>query len=232
VAFQSNQREIESKAVTVNRKNSTSYAFNVDIQLLLGEVIRFYASWTATSHATGTYNIIVSAFSNDPDFDQGFKFCQDTGEVQILEDTPRLNAPVLSPVYQVTGLDPQELYVYPGQSIDLKINVSCPIGLENVTLFYSLDSGNTWNRQAMSKHMGDEWIGTVPGQPEGTMVIVYVAAFSLTGKISRTNEYACRVSDLQLLELRTKIVAGATGAAILVGFVGIFALKRRRMREV
>lgn len=231
MSFQSNQRETEPKTVSVSQKNDTSYAFNINVQLLLGEIIKYYVDWTAEGRVIGSYIIGVSAFSDDPDVDLRFRSCQDTREVQILQDTPEINEPILSQMYHPSGLDPQEMYVYPGQNIDVRCNISCPIGVKNVSLYYSVDSGGVWNQSIMAKNSGNEWMGTVPGQSEGKVVTVYVETFSLTGKSSKTREYACRVSDLQLLELRTRIVTAATVTTILIGFIGIFALKRRKMTE-
>ena len=172
------------------------------------------------------------AFSDDPDVDPRFRECRDTCEVKIVEDAPIINEPIVSPVYHPSGLDPQEMYVYPGQDIEVRCNVTCFIGIENVTLHYSVESSDVWNQIVMSRKSGNEWIGTVPGQSEGKLIVFYVEAFSSTEKSSRTREYVCRVLDLQVLELRIKIVAVATVTIILAGCIVIFALKRRRMTEM
>ena len=217
--------------VTVNRKNSNSYAFNLVVQILLGEVIKYYASWNAEGQVIGDYSIQLSASSDDPDFDPKYSLCQDVCEVQVLGDTPVMNEPVLSPLYTASGLDSREMYTFPWQNVELRCNISCPLGIENVTLWYSVDSDTLWNQLTMTPAGGDEWIGTVPGQPEGKLVRVEVEAFGLSGKSSRTGRYAYRVLDQQLLELRSTTVAGVTAVAIIVGVAGIFVWKKRKMTE-
>ena len=180
----------------------------------------------------GRFNIGVFAFSNDPNVDPEFKACQDTCEVQIVRDSPIINEPIMSPIYYSSGLDHQTMYVYPGKEIEIRCNVTCFTDIENVGLYYSVDSGEVWNRCFMSKKLENEWVGTIPRQSEGKLIVFYVEALSSTEKSSRTIEYRCRVLDLQVLELKTKIVTIATTTIILVGCLVIFALKRRRMTEI
>ena len=97
--------------MTVNRKNSNSYAFSLVVHLLLGEVIKYYASWNAEGQVIGNYSIELSASSDDPDFDPKYSLCQDVCEVQVFGDTPVMNEPVLSTLYTASGLDSREMYV-------------------------------------------------------------------------------------------------------------------------
>lgn len=149
-----------------------------------------------------------------------------------MEEVPIISEPIMSPIYHPSGLDTQEMYVYPGQDVEVRCNATCSIGIENVTLHYSVESSDVWNQIIMSRSSENEWIGTLPGQSEGNLIVFYVQAFGSTRKSSRTREYVCVVSDLQALELRTKIVTVATVTTILFGCTAIFALKRRRMTEM
>ena len=220
--------------MTVSRKNNTSYAFSATIHLVgpPTEVITFSATWTAKGQAAGSYNISVLVLSDDPDVDPEFKECQDTCEVQIVIGAPIMGEPIISPVHHSSGLNHHKLYVYPWQDIEVRCNVTCFGGIKNVTVCYSVDSGDVWNQSIMSRKTENEWIGTVPGQSEGKLIVFYVEAFSSTGKSSRTREYRCTVLDLQVLELRTILIKTVTLTIILVGCLLIFAIKRRRMTEL
>ena len=231
VDFHSNLRELNPQNISVSRKDNTSYTFNTAIQLLLGEVITFDTVWTVEGQKAGSYNIIVSAFSNDPDVDPLFRTCQDTCEVQIVADSPIISELVIPSVYY-PSFDQQNMYVYPDQNVEVKCNVTCPVNLKNVTLCYSVDSSGIWNQSTMTRNLENEWTGTVPRQSEGKQVILYVEAFSSRDKNSKTKEFAFTVSDLQALDLRTGIVTVATATSILAGCIAIFAIKRRRMIEV
>lgn len=231
--FESNLRVIDPRNISVSRRSSTIYAFNLTLHVLgpPQENIEFFTTWTARGTVAGNYTIGLSAFSDDLDVDPAFRSCEYICELQILEDVPVLSELILSPVYYSYGLDSQEMCAHPWQNIKLRCNISCPFGIKNVTLYYLMDSSAVWNQLFMTQNDGNQWMGTIPGQPEGKLVMVYVEAFSMSGKSSKTREYAYRVLDLQLLELRTKIVAGATAVTILVGVIGIFAWKKRKITE-
>lgn len=196
------------------------------------EVITFYAVWTAKGQEAGNYNISVLAFSDDPDVDPEFRSCQDTCEVQILKDSPIISELIMSPIYHSSGLNHQKTYVYPERDIEVRCNVTCFVGTKNVALYYLIEPSGVWNQGDMSRKSENEYIGTVPGQCEGTLIVFYAEALSSTGKRSRTREYECMVLDLQVLELKTRIATVATVTIILVGCIAIFALKRRRMAEM
>jgi len=231
IYFDSNLRTIDAKNVTVGRKSNNSYAFNLTIDLLIGEIITFHATWTAKGHAAGSYNLNILSFSDDPDVDPKFRACQDASEVQIVRDSPIISELMISPVYHPSGLDPQETYVYPEQDIQVRCNVTCLIGIENVTLYYSVESREVWKQSTMTRNSENEWIGTILGQSEGKQIVLYVEAFGSTGKSSRTREYTCRVSDLRAVESMAKIATVTTVTIILVACTVIFALKKRRMTK-
>ena len=138
----------------------------------------------------------------------------------------------MSPIHHPSGLDPQESYVYPWQDIVVRCNITCFEGIKNVTVCYSVDSDAVWNQSIMSRKTGNEWIGTIPGQSEGKLIVFYVEAFSSTGKSSSTRKYTCTVLDLRVLELRTMFIKAVTLTIILVGSLAIFAIKRRKMTEM
>jgi hypothetical protein len=231
VYFESNQRSIDPRIVSVTRQSSTSYAFNITMQFLRGELITLYTSWTARGQSVGSYNLSISAFSNDPYVDPRFRSCQDTIEAQIVEGVPVINEPAISPVYHPSGLDPQKMYVYPSQDLVVKCNISCPVGIKNVTLYYSIEPNQFWNQTIMTENPESEWTGTVPGQPEGKSIALYVEALSLTEQSSRTKEYVCTALDYGVLELRTEIATAATVAVILVFCAVFFCLRRRRVTQ-
>lgn len=230
--FQSNLRTIDPINISVSRKTDNSYAFSLIVQLNLGETVTFYANWIAEGQITGNYSINVSAVSNDPNIDTSFRSCEDDEEVQIVEDVPVIYEPVMSPAYNPPGLDPEQMYIYPGEDVTTECNITCPIGVKNVTLYYSVALGGIWNQIGMNGDSGNEWTAVVPAQPEGTSVVIYIEAFGPTEKSSRTREYKFIVSDLQALETRTKAITVATAATILVGCITIFTWKRRRTREL
>lgn len=145
---------------------------------------------------------------------------------------PIISEPIISPVHHSSGLNHQKLYVYPGQDIEVRCNVTCIIGIKNVTICYSLNSDDIWNQSIMNIHSENEWGGTIPKQSEGKLVVFYIEAFSSIGMNSRTREFTYTVLHLHALELRTIIVTSITSTIILVGCLAIFAIKRRRMTEM
>ena len=149
-----------------------------------------------------------------------------------MKDSPIISEPIMSLIYHSPGLNHQKTYVHPGKDIEVRCNVTCVIGIKNVALYYSVESGDIWNQSIMSRKSENEWIGTIPRQSEGKLIVFYVEALSSTGKSSRTREYRCRVLDLQMLELKTRIVIVVTVTTIVAGCIVIFALKRRRMTEM
>ncbi len=59
-------------------------------------------------------------------------------------------------------------------------------GLASVSTFYSMDDGATYTELAMSPGAGaDEWVASIPGQPNGTRVRLYIRA---TDTASPSNE--------------------------------------------
>lgn len=59
--------------------------------------------------------------------------------------------------------------------------------LQDVTCYYRLNSSPTWNSVAMPNIGGNTYEGTIPGQPQGTIIAYYVAATDIWGKQSAIN---------------------------------------------
>lgn len=231
VSVQSDQGDRTSRNVTVTRESDNSYIFNLDVQLDLGESVMLTVSWDLRAETAGTHNITLVVSSDDSDFDSRYATCQDTRAVEVIRDAPVMGEPLISPIYHQPDLDPQEIYAYPNQDITVRCNVTSDAGIENVSLFYSVNKGLSWNQIAMTWVSGDEYVGTVPRQSEGGKVWFYIETNSLTGRSSRTRDYTCTISNLQALDQGTKIAGIATATAILVGCATILARKRRKMRE-
>ena len=198
----------------------------------MGEVVTFHVDWVARCQAAGKHTLSLLALSEDPDVDPKFRKGQDTREVQIVTGSPIISDLIVSPVGNLPGLDPQEAYVRPGKDIEVRCNITCPDGIARAIVFYSMDSLTLWNQRAMSRNSRNEWVGIVPGQPEGTRIVLYVEAVGANGKSSRTREFACRVANLEAIESTAKIVALATVTTILLACITMLALRRRRMTKM
>lgn len=196
------------------------------------EVITFRTVWVVKALQEGNYNVSVLASSDDNRVDPQRSSVHDSREVQIVKAAPKIGEPVISPVYSLSDFDHQNIHTYPEQDIDVRVNVTCNISIENVTLHYSTDNGGVWNQIKMSNESANDFVGKIPGQSEGELILFYIQAFSSAGKSSRTREFICVVSDLQLLELRTRIIIATTATIFSVGCIAIFALRRRRVTEI
>jgi hypothetical protein len=73
--------------------------------------------------------------------------------------------------------------VQPGQTVEISTNVTdAESGVQNVTLYYSIDNGTTWQNEAMSLNQTiDLYEAMIPGQQPGTTVRFKVSAFDGVG---------------------------------------------------
>ncbi len=69
-----------------------------------------------------------------------------------------------------------------GQPVNISANVTdMESGVQNVTLSYSTDGGETWNNVTMSKTTGDTYQGEILGLPVGTNVQYKIIAYDELG---------------------------------------------------
>jgi uncharacterized protein YvpB len=76
-----------------------------------------------------------------------------------------------------------EADVQPDQEVRISTNVTDPeSGLENVTLFYTIDNGTTWENLTMSLNQSTNlYETTIPGQESGTWVKFKIIAYDHVG---------------------------------------------------
>jgi len=232
VYFQSSARMIDPQSVMVLRSDNVSYSFNVTFQLNLGERVTFYTNWTVSASEAGAYNVSLLAVSNDPDVDPNFRSVQDVREVRVVEDVPVISASAVSGSYNAPEIDPQATYLYPDRDITVRCNASSAYGVKNVTVYYSTDQGMSWSWKAMTEQEAGEWTTLLPRQVDGTSLRVYLAAFSLLERSSKTGELVFQVADLQALDVRTTTVMASTVTVIIVGCAVYLSWRRRKINDV
>lgn len=232
VYFQSSARVIDPQSVKVLRSDNVSYSFNVTFQLNLGEQVTFYTNWTASASEAGAYNVSLLAVSNDPNVDPNFRSVQDVREVCVVEDVPVISAFAVSGSYSAPEIDPQATYLYPDRDIAVRCNASSAYGMKNVTVYYSTDQGVSWTWKAMTDLAAGEWATSLPRQTDGTSLRLYVAAFSLLERSSKTGELVFQIADLQALDVKTTTVIASTVAVIIVGCAVYLSWRRRKMNDV
>jgi hypothetical protein len=228
--FQSDARLIDPQNVVVLASDNVSYSFNTTFQLNLGEQITFYTNWTARASFAGAYNVSLSAMSEDPDVDQYFRSAQDAREVRVVEDVPLISGFAVSGSYSASEIDPQGIYLYPDREIIVSCNASSASGMKNLTTYFSTDHGLTWASKVMTEVVAGEWIASLPKQADGASLRVYVIAFDLLEKSSKTGEFVFQVTDLQALDVRSKAVA-ASMVTTIVACCGVYLLWRRRKMD-
>ncbi len=231
IYFQSNQRNIDPVVSTVSSSAAGSYSFMINVQLNLGENIVLYTNWSAEGRIAGIYHINVLASSYDANIDPRFNICEDTKEIQIVEDVPVINEPTISPLDQAPDIDPRESFAHPEQDVEMKCEVSSPTGISNVTLCYLVSPNGVWKHVVMTENSENEWIGTIPGQFDGTTVSLYIEAFSSTGRSSKTRQFSYTVTNLQALDATAKISGVVLVAIIIAGCVIIIFRRRKQMLE-
>jgi len=152
--------------------------------------------------------------------------------VTVLRGAPTIENASISPVYEFDHIEA----LLPEQDITVRCNVTSVLNVKNVTLYwidYPIGSAppETWYRFVMVKSQGNEWVGSISGQPAGRIVAFYLEAFSSINISSRTGKFVYEVVDLTKLEIDTKITTLTVISVLIVGCVGIFALKRRKILE-
>jgi len=144
-------------------------------------------SWTlvANSSIKGAINITaegkifgsVGAHYNYSDYSYSDRIGVESSLVfnfSLDDSPPTINTPSRSPP---TG-------VQPGQSVIVTVNVTdLQSGVRNVTLFYTVDNGTTWENETMYSNLQFEYSyeATIPGQTAGTQVRFKVFASDMLG---------------------------------------------------
>ena len=82
----------------------------------------------------------------------------------------------------------------------------------------------------MAEVVAGEWVVSLPKQAEGASLRVYVIAFGLFERSSKTGEFVFEVTDLQVLDVRSKIVA-ASMVTTIVACCGVYLFWRRRKMD-
>jgi hypothetical protein len=231
VYFQSSVRVISPQSAMVLRSGNASYSFNVTVQLNLGEQVTFYTNWTTITSEAGAYNLSLLAVSHDADVDPDYRSVQDFREVRVVEDVPVLSGLAVSGSYSMPQIDPQATYLNPNRGITLNCHVSSPTGTKNVTVYYSTDQGRTWTWKLMIEQVAGDWVASLPGQADGTSLRLYVVAFSLLDRSSKTGELVFLVVDLHALNARAGTLMASTAMTIILGCAVYLLWKRRRMND-
>jgi hypothetical protein len=231
VYFQSSARVIDPQSVKVLTSGNVSYSFNVTLQLNIGEQVTFYTNWTANASEAGAYNVSLLAVGNDP-MDPNFRCVQDVREVRVVEDIPVISAVAVSGSYTAPKIDAQATYLYPDRDLTVQCNASSAHGMKNVTIYYSTDQGVSWTWKAMTEQAFGEWATSLPRQADGTSLRLYVEAFSLLERSSKTRELVFQVVDLQALDVRTTTLMASTVTVVIVGCAVYLSWRRRKMNDV
>lgn len=231
VYFESNLRTITPRNVSVSLNGNGCYTIYVTIDLLLGEIIRFYITWTTKALKAGNYSISISASSIDPDMDVRFRVAQGDLEIHVLEDAPTISELIFLPELRPIDFDPQEMYTSPGQEIEIRCNITCFSGTRNVTVYYSIEPSGVWDECFARRISEHEWVATIPGQPERVSLVFYLKAYSMLGASSRTKEYKYIFLDMHALVFKTNVIGTLMVVTIVIGLLLILVLKRREMTE-
>jgi len=229
VSISSNLRGYQPKTIPVRREGE-SYTYAIKVKIVNNEVVTFHTTWNIIGGEPGRYNITVTSLSNDPFMVREYSRSTGSCEIELVSGSPVISDLRISPTSTSPGLDPNALYVSPGEDIVVECNVSSDVDLSSVKLLWS-DSSDLWRDVEMEEATGGLWLGTVPGAPPNEKVQFYVEATSSTGGTSRTSEYECMFLDIPGLEKGTNAIVFITAAVMLTVSVGIFDFYRRRMKS-
>lgn len=195
------------------------------------ETIYLNLAWVVQARKEGKYNLNVSASSSHNEIDPQHSSVQSLCEFHVVKGTPVISAVSVLNAHYVPEIDQQSLFVYPNQEIEVECIVTCSVELRNVTLFYRIDKDDAWHTMEMKSISQNAFLGRIPKRREGDLIVFYIEAVSLVGKISKSIEYKCVVADLEGLYVKTNIIKVATMATIVASCFIVLILKRRSLKE-
>jgi len=73
--------------------------------------------------------------------------------------------------------------VMPNQTVTISVNVTDASGVQNVTLWYTINGGG-WTPANMTSESGDTYTGEIPGQPAGTSIQYKIIAYDNAGNVA------------------------------------------------
>jgi hypothetical protein len=149
-------------------------------------------SWMLTANSAGTYTISVeteglisgSVWSHDsyPPYDYSDRIgaaVNFTIEFKEDSDTPIIDIPSRVPDGDVQPL----------QDVKISVNVTdTESGIKNVTLFYTINNGTTWENRTMNYNQSTSlYEATIPGQLAETVVKFKIVAYDQIGNNATKN---------------------------------------------
>jgi hypothetical protein len=131
--------------------------------------------WSTKGVAAGNYTLSANCTTVENETDTSDNFGID-GVVWIKGD----NTP---PYIDTPSQNPPRDNVPPGQEVTVSVNVTdAESGVENVTLFYTIDNGTMWENRTMNLNsLPSLYDATIPGQPVGTWVKFKIVANDYAG---------------------------------------------------
>lgn len=146
-------------------------------------------SWDLTANVTGPQlvrldveGLVFGSMEEEPN-SSAYTYTDRIGTsvnltLDIREDN---DPPVLESAYRTP-----EAEVQPLQEVHVSVNATdLESGISNVTLYYSLNNGSTWNPLTMDYNLTSGlYATTIPGQPEGTYMEYKMTAYDNAGNLA------------------------------------------------
>ncbi|MBI1288544.1 MAG: T9SS type A sorting domain-containing protein [Flavobacteriales bacterium] len=130
------------------------------------------------SPANGGDNDITNGTPNDLDIINAF----DIHGITLLSNATLAHTPILE--HDDQGID-----------ITMTVQADYPWALTDAIVAYRVNDGTTWSTVSLSNTTGNNYAGTIPAQPIGTVVAYYVALQNLNGTLANVQPFAADLDD-------------------------------------
>ncbi|MHA1929752.1 MAG: hypothetical protein ACTSV2_14360, partial [Candidatus Thorarchaeota archaeon] len=107
------------------------------------------------------------------------------------EDTYAVGSDAIDPVIASVLIDISQ--PTSTDSVTISATVTDDVALDNVTLYYRVDSGD-WSTVSMTAS-GDTYSGTIPAQANGSVVTYYIRAYDTAGNVDDSAQQGYTVQD-------------------------------------
>lgn len=130
------------------------------------------------SPANGGDNDITNGTPNDLDIINAF----DAHGITLLSNAELVHSPI-------------EAHNSQAIEVDVEVTLEYPWALTDAVMAYRLNDATSWTTSALTNIGGNAYSGTIPAQPNGTVVAYYVALENLNGTLANVQPVAANLPE-------------------------------------